>query len=196
MKKILIILLLTTSIAAAYEMPKYVANPETYECKYYFAGDEKHFNPRPENFTIDIGDVTGYKDVDDACMQWKCSATRGKWISGNCTCPGNSAWKNNTGCVATGSGPVMSEEEICKGTKGVWAAGICTCTTGAWDSQKGCVINGNPVPPFNSKGTGLALWALAILIAAGLVFRKKIILILKNIPQMKTKGEKNENKSA
>ena len=88
--------------------PLYIANPATMECKYYFAGNEMHFNPRPDNFTINIGYTTDFKTPDQACEFFRCVYTNGtvkvyqdkKPIDKDlCLCNGGSYWNNETGCV-------------------------------------------------------------------------------------------------
>ncbi|MBI5347431.1 MAG: hypothetical protein HZB66_02380 [Candidatus Aenigmarchaeota archaeon] len=191
---ILLSVLLACGVAAAYEMPQYIANPETMECSYYFAGDAQHFNPRPENFTVDIGYVTEFSDVDDACSQWKCSTTKGKWTEG-CRCPANSEWVNKTGCMPTGTGLVMTEDELCRKTRGVWAAGVCTCTIGVW-KENGCTSNEEPVQEFNSMGAGFSIWALVLIAASGYVMRKRIIEIPGKISSIRKKKASAKLKEA
>lgn len=95
---ILMILLLKTIVAQPFGPPVYIFNPDTGECRYYFAGDEKHFNPRPENFTADIGFTADFKDMDEACYKYKCRMSDGGWNDG-CYCHINSTWSNITGCT-------------------------------------------------------------------------------------------------
>ncbi len=194
MKKIILMVILICGIVSAYELPKYIANPDTGECKYYFAGDAAHFNPRPENFTIDIGAVTDYSSVEDACGQWKCKNTKGIWQE-ECKCPVNTVWINETGCAPTGEGPVFTEYELCKNSGGVWAAGTCTCTVGIWDNEKGCLKNGTPVSKFDSKSTGFAIWFFAIIIVLGIVFRNKLFSLTGKI-RLKKEVVKNESEVA
>ncbi|MBS3056644.1 MAG: hypothetical protein J4473_04385 [Candidatus Aenigmarchaeota archaeon] len=167
----LFFILIFASITLAYELPIYVANPNTYECKYYFAGDEKHFNPRPENFNIDIGPVTEFKDENEACEFWKCSVSKGKWTGSICDCPGSSFWSNATGCTTSNGIPVISDKEKCDSTNGVWKAELCSCLEKYhWDKEKGCIDeDGNPGKKFDSKSTGILLW-VAVIIAAILSF--------------------------
>lgn len=89
--------------------PLFIANPETLECRYYFAGDQKHFNPRPENYTENIGYTTEFKDEDQACGLYRCIKTGGRVLlaskddtsPGLCGCPIGTFWSNETGCDAT-----------------------------------------------------------------------------------------------
>lgn len=103
-----------SAFASAYSPPKYIANPETKECQYYFAGEEDcynacmnecegsgwnqskcfeacadpcHYNKRPEGFTVDIGKTSDFKSQEDACNQLKdCINKNGEWNSETLTC--------------------------------------------------------------------------------------------------------------
>lgn len=88
--------------------PLYIADPAEMKCRYYFAGDQKHFNPRPENYTINIGHTTDFKSESQACEFFRCVYTNGSVkIDENkkpiekdlCVCPENAYWGNETGCV-------------------------------------------------------------------------------------------------
>jgi hypothetical protein len=98
----------------AYSPPIYIANPETLECRYYFAGeadcfnacmnecqdagyneeycfsqcaDPCHYNPRPEGFTADIGETTKFSNQSEACERWKgCINKKGVWNSTSLKC--------------------------------------------------------------------------------------------------------------
>jgi hypothetical protein len=117
MKKYIFILILIYSInVLAYQPPVYIANPNTLECKYYFAGDTRHFNPRPENFTITLGPTTNFKDVDDACNQWKCFVSMGTWDANNerCICIENFEWTER-GCIGNNkptNNPVIKNKSL------------------------------------------------------------------------------------
>ena len=54
--------------------PSYIADPNKLECRYYFAGNPNHFNPRPENYTINIGYTTDFESEDQACEFFRCDA--------------------------------------------------------------------------------------------------------------------------
>ena len=106
----LIFFLLASFIAYAqpFGPPVYIADPARMECRYYFAGDARHFNPRPENYTIDIGYTTGFKSQDQACELWRCIYTNGtvkvddnrKPLEKNlCACESGSYWDDVQGCV-------------------------------------------------------------------------------------------------
>ena len=88
--------------------PIYVANPASMECKYYFAGNQQHFNPRPDNFTIDIGYTTDFKSQEQACEFWRCIYTNGtiKVDSSKnpiekdlCACGSGQYWDDVYGCA-------------------------------------------------------------------------------------------------
>ena len=114
MKKIMIFLGLflilsgIVAIAQPFGPPIYVADPVSMECRYYFAGNERHFNPRPENYTLDIGYTTDFKDQDQACEFWRCIYTNGtvKVTPDNrpiekdmCVCNSGYYWDDVKGCV-------------------------------------------------------------------------------------------------
>ena len=98
--------------------PIFIADPNTLECKYYFSGDARHFNPRPENYTENIGYTTEFKDQDQACGMYKCIKTEGRVLLSDkddtnprlCQCPIGTFWNNETGCDAT-IRPVAEVEE-------------------------------------------------------------------------------------
>src|SRR3989338_3731851 len=96
------------SNAQPFGPPLYIANPSTMECRYYFAGDERHFNPRPENYTLNIGYTTEFKNQDQACEFWRCIYTNGtvKVTPDNrpiekdlCVCGSGQYWDDIKGCV-------------------------------------------------------------------------------------------------
>ena len=103
-------LILNSIIAFAqpFGPPIYIADPEKMECRYYFAGNERHFNPRPENYTLDIGYTTDFKSQDQACEFWRCIYTNGtvKVTPDNrpiekdlCACSSGYYWDDIKGCV-------------------------------------------------------------------------------------------------
>lgn len=88
--------------------PLYIADPDSMKCRYYFSGDKKHFNPRPENYTIDIGYTTDFKSDAHACEFFRCVYTNGtvkvdetnKPVESElCICPENTYWDEAFGCV-------------------------------------------------------------------------------------------------
>ena len=114
MKRIIIFLglflIVNGLIAAAqpFGPPIYVADPVSMACRYYFAGNERHFNPRPENYTIDIGYTTDFKSQEQACEFWRCIYTNGtvKVTPDNkpiekelCVCGSGYYWDDVKGCV-------------------------------------------------------------------------------------------------
>ncbi len=129
MKKWLILLLLLFALllsinvfAQQFGPPVYIANPETGECRYYFAGDERHFNPRPENFTFNIGYTTETK-----CEYWYlCRGLNGSnpgvgWAEGKCVCAEGFEFNESLGCI-----PEKPKHQIlaCKNTSGFWEANM------------------------------------------------------------------------
>ncbi|MEK6837824.1 MAG: hypothetical protein AABX69_04175, partial [Nanoarchaeota archaeon] len=88
--------------------PVYIADPVAMKCRYYFAGNQKHFNPRPENYTIDIGYTTEFKNEAQACEFFRCTYTKGsvkvdeskKPIERDlCVCPESTYWDDVYGCI-------------------------------------------------------------------------------------------------
>ena len=88
--------------------PVYIADPVSMNCRYYFAGDKKHFNPRPDNYTINIGYTTEFKSESQACDFFRCVHTNGsvkvdeskKPIEKDlCVCPQDALWDDVYGCV-------------------------------------------------------------------------------------------------
>ena len=123
MKKTLCLSIITflflaiAAYAQPFGPPVYIADPNKMECKYYFAGDKRHFNPRPENFTIDIGYTTDFKNQEHACEFWRCIYTNGTVkIDANkrpiekdlCVCNPNHYWDDVYGCVKS----KQAEQEI------------------------------------------------------------------------------------
>ena len=117
----LLIILFFLSIIMAYGQPFgppiYIADPLKMECRYYFAGNEKHFNPRPENYTIDIGYTADFKNLEHACEFWRCIYTNGtvkvnadkKPIESDlCVCSSGNYWDDVYGCVK----PKQQDEPI------------------------------------------------------------------------------------
>lgn len=106
----LLVLLFATLIANAqpFGPPIYIADPVNMKCRYYFAGNQRHFNPRPENYTINIGYTTEFKSESQACEFFRCTYTNGsikvdenkKPIEKDlCVCPENTYWDDVYGCV-------------------------------------------------------------------------------------------------
>ena len=111
--------LANNALSQPFGPPLYIANPETLECRYYFSGDQKHFNPRPENYTESIGYTTEFKDKDQACGLYRCVKTGGRiLLTGKddtnpklCECLLGAFWNNETGCDAT-IGPITGSTAL------------------------------------------------------------------------------------
>ena len=96
------IFLVNTAFSQEFSPPLFIADPDTLECRYYFAGDAEHFNPRPENYTEDLGLTTYFKDKDQACGLYRCSKTGGSILLMNkddpsprlCECGLEKIWNN------------------------------------------------------------------------------------------------------
>src|SRR3989344_450494 len=105
---IIFLLIAAISYAQLFGPPVYIANPNAMDCKYYFAGDQRHFNPRPENYTVDIGYITDFKNQEQACEMWRCEYTNGKIKADSnrqplekdlCLCGSGYYWDDVNGCV-------------------------------------------------------------------------------------------------
>ena len=124
----LFVLLVNTVYSQEFGPPIFIANSETLECKYYFSGDAQHFNPRPENYTENIGYTTDFKNLDQACELYKCAKTGGRFLltskddtsSRLCGCPLGTTWNNVTGCDAS-IVPVTGLTTLEQGGKGFFA---------------------------------------------------------------------------
>ena len=107
----LLAILLFSSIAAyaqPFGPPLYIADPINMECRYYFAGNQRHFNPRPDNYTVNIGYTTDFKNEGQACEFFRCTYTNGsvkvdegkKPVENDlCVCPADTSWDDVYGCV-------------------------------------------------------------------------------------------------
>ncbi|MBI2546111.1 hypothetical protein HYV81_02940 [Candidatus Woesearchaeota archaeon] len=129
--------------------PVYIVNPETAECKYYFAGDPKHYNPRPEGFNFTLGYTTETK-----CEHWYlCRGLNGSnpgigWAEGTCVCPPNYEFNETLGCI---SAKPKYWILACQNTSGIWEEtmpdnfncstyctdGMCRRVNCSW--QPGCI---------------------------------------------------------
>ncbi|MEK6946687.1 MAG: hypothetical protein AABX32_03705 [Nanoarchaeota archaeon] len=105
---IFFLLISVISYAQPFGPPTYVADPVKMDCKYYFAGDQRHFNPRPENYTVDIGYTTDFKSQEQACEMWRCAYTNGTIKADAnrqplekdlCMCSSGYYWDDVNGCV-------------------------------------------------------------------------------------------------
>src|SRR3989344_1861139 len=105
---LILLIIQTMAYAQPFGPPIYIADPVEMECRYYFAGNERHFNPRPDNYTIDIGYTTDFKSQDQACEFWRCIYTNGtvKVNPDNrpiekdiCLCNPGHYWDDVKGCV-------------------------------------------------------------------------------------------------
>ena len=141
MKRLLCFLILFCLLAsiAAYAQPFgppiYIADPANMKCRYYFAGDPKHFNPRPENYTINIGYTTDFKSEAQACEFFRCVYTNGTIIVDEnkkpiekdlCICKEGYYRHNETGCVKIQQ-PKQKEHKVGFFQKiwGKWKKSIC-----------------------------------------------------------------------
>lgn len=100
----LLVMLVLSAAASAYATPVYIANPKTLDCKYYFAGDAAHFNPRPESYTITVGEAS-----KASCEEWRCGFTGGSWLNGSCACPKSGYFNESGGCVFEGEASFLTK---------------------------------------------------------------------------------------
>lgn len=105
---IMLLIMESISYAQPFGPPIYIADPVKMDCNYYFAGNQRHFNPRPENYTIDIGYTTDFKNAEHACEFWRCAYTNGTVkVDQNkrpiekdlCVCNPGYYWDDVYGCV-------------------------------------------------------------------------------------------------
>jgi len=129
-KNILLIIagiLIIAGAAAGYFPPTYIANPETGECKYYFAGDERHHNPLPNGTWRMVGLAEENRSIcqiaciryseegqiwhglgcdclgefEGGCINW-CRIKNGEWVKDEsmCVCPIGMEWNSSgSGCI-------------------------------------------------------------------------------------------------
>ncbi len=120
-------------IAAGYFPPTHIANPETGECRYYFAGDERHYNPLPEGKWYMVGLAEENRSTcQEACMYYTTYKPQDKiWKGLLCDCLG----EGEEGCT-----------NWCRIKGGEWAKdeSTCVCSMGMeWDPEKGCIKSSN-----------------------------------------------------
>jgi hypothetical protein len=138
-----------SSISLAYLLPVYIANPETGECRYYFAGDAKHYNEPPNGTWYIVGLIDSNRyECQELCFEntnkvWEMilKVTRSNltledipldyriWTKLGCSCLD----EGKKGC-----------EAWCKLNNGVlnetnWTNNVrCICPNGEWDPLYGC----------------------------------------------------------
>jgi len=127
-KNILVIvgMFIVMGAAAGYLPPTHIANEETGECKYYFAGDDRHRNPIPNG----TWSMVGLAEENRTVCQWAClsySVEGEIWNGLNCDCLG----EGDGGCT-----------NWCRITGGEWVKddSKCVCPIGMeWEAEVGCV---------------------------------------------------------
>jgi hypothetical protein len=178
---LLIVLFIFSSLSLAYVPPVYIANPDTGECKYYFAGDSTHFNDIPDGkwFVVGITDLNA-TDCSDRCYFntnkfWSevIQVTRsGLNISSvpleyrmftdlGCFCQGNGTLGCENWCTVNGGGLNQTN----------WSTAVsCNCPSGKWIPGKGC----QAASASNNSSTGqkdmvMAVIIYLVLIVAGII---------------------------
>ncbi len=127
-KNILVIvgMFIVMGAAAGYLPPTHIASPETGECKYYFAGDDRHRNPMPNGTWY----MVGLAEENRTVCQWAClrySAEEEIWEGLGCDCLG----EGDEGCT-----------NWCRIKEGEWVKddSACVCPIGMeWEAEVGCV---------------------------------------------------------
>ncbi len=135
-KLLLLGLVFLSGISSAYLPPVYIANPETGECRYYFAGDERHFNPLPNGTWRIVGISGNYGENRSICQEFCMYYTVYK--------PQGRVWKGLI-CDCLGSGE-NGCENWCKINNAVWVKddSMCKCQIGMeWKPDTGCVKSKN-----------------------------------------------------
>ena len=132
----LLIILAHTAVAQPFGPPRYIANPKTGECKYYFAGDEIHFNPRPENYTLTVGFENGICDKFKLCFE-----TGDGWDQGKCVCQRWHEFNDTVGCVPVKNFAAIN---LCLAANGTWNSNLSNCVCQKefqWNetNESGCV---------------------------------------------------------
>ncbi len=104
-----------SAFVSAYQPPMYIANPETKDCQYYFAGESDcfdacmndcqgaglnytnclepcanqycHYNLKPKGFTVDIGKTADFASINESCRVWQdCVNSGGEWNGTTAKC--------------------------------------------------------------------------------------------------------------
>jgi len=146
---LIMIAFLFSSKSIAYLLPVYIANPETGECRYYFAGDAKHYNPPPNGTWYIVGLIeSNWTECQELCFLntnrfWEAVLRVTKhnltledvpldfriWTTLGCSCLA----EGKEGCEAWCrlKGGVLNESN--------WTHSVrCICPNGEWEPFVGC----------------------------------------------------------
>ncbi len=138
-----------TSRATAYLLPVYIANPETGECRYYFAGDAKHYNPPPNGTWYIVGlSESNWTECQELCFLntnrfWEAVLRVTKsnltledipldfriWTRLGCSCLAEGKQGCEVWCKMNGG--VLNETNWTNKVK-------CICPNGEWKPFSGC----------------------------------------------------------
>lgn len=179
---ILAALVAASSISFAYLPPVYIANPDTGECRYYFAGDAVHFNEPPAGswFIVGISELNA-TDCQDRCFFntnkfWNevLKVTRaGLTLT---EVPLEYRIFTEMGCLCSGSG---QEGCInwCENSNGnlnqtnITSSASCQCPTGSWIPGKGCQPEAGSSQPssVSDKDSAAGMISYLVVLAAGII---------------------------
>jgi len=189
-----------SSMGAAFLLPVYIANPETGECRYYFAGDAKHYNPPPNGTWYIVGLIDSDRyECQELCFEntnkvWEMilKVTRNNltledipldyriWTTLGCSCLA----EGKKGCEAwcTLNNGVLNETN--------WTHRVrCVCPEGKWIPFYGCNTTSNftrvlersaPTPMSIAVPQPAVCTAILFLgIAAGFLFGRRFRIKIK-----------------
>lgn len=145
----LFLLALFATKASAYLLPVYIANPETGECKYYFAGDARHYNPPPNGTWYIVGlSESNWTECQEVCFMntnrfWEgvLRVTKNNltledipldlriWTNLGCSCLAEGKHGCEAWCRLNGG--VLNETNWTNSVK-------CICPEGEWVPYEGC----------------------------------------------------------
>lgn len=177
----LIAIIAVSSISFAYLPPVYIANPDTGECRYYFAGDAVHFNEPPEGnwFIVGISDMNS-TDCQDRCFFntnkfWDevLKVTRaGLNLS---EVPLEYRIFTGIGCLCSGSGQEGCAN-WCENSNGklnqtnITSSASCKCHAGEWVPGTGCQNSEiSQSSPVSEKDSATGLISYLVVLVAGII---------------------------
>lgn len=167
-------------ISLAYLPPVYIANPETGECKYYFAGDALHFNNPPNGTWYIVGvSETGIEECSDRCFFnsnkfWQEVLTVTRASLNLSDVPQDYRIFENLGCLCSGNGSIGCEN-WCHVNSGElnssnWTNSVsCKCSEGNWVPGKGCQASNGTSIQTGQKETVSSLIIFLIVFVSGLL---------------------------
>ena len=172
-----------SSLSAAYLPPVYIANPDTGECRYYFAGDAVHFNELPGGNWYIVGiSETNLTECQDRCFFngdkfWSevLKVTRANLSISDV--PLDYRVFTELGCLCSGNG-IEGCENWCSLNNGIlnqtnWTGSVsCQCSPDSWIAGSGCPAEG--YSPFSGAANSAAFPATLLIaivsVAAAFLF--------------------------